>query len=68
MRDIEERKMMRDIHSMAVSLDAISKELQKLNRRFDNASETLDKLADGAKNDEKSDFDAGYEKPLGTLR
>lgn len=77
MRDIEERKMMRDIHSMAVSLDAISKELKELNKRIhattvslnpiSNEFKALNRRLDGGDIDEKDAFDSGYEKPLGTL-
>lgn len=61
MRDIEERKTMRDIHSMAVSLDAISKDLQKLTRIL-SKDDTKDASSD------ITDPHSQYEEPLGILR
>lgn len=61
MRDIEERKVMRDIHSMAVSLNAISKDLQKLTRIL-SKDDTEDASSD------ITDPHSQYEEPLGILR
>lgn len=78
MRDIEERKMMHDIHDISVSLKSIGNELKELNRDIHAMTVSLNSICSELKElnirlddgdiDEKSDFDAGYEKPLGTLR
>lgn len=61
MRDIEERKVMRDIHDISVSLKAISKDLQKLTRIL-SRDDTEDASSD------ITDPHSQYEEPLGILR